>query len=95
MLFRSLPLCERYLNEVFIKGSFESFEEETLETVKCFFSNDLNVSETARQLFIHRNTLMYRLEKVKKLTGLDVRVFDQAIIFKLAMVIYRHMKYKE
>lgn len=90
-----LPLCERYLNEVFIKGSFESFEEETLETVKCFFSNDLNVSETARQLFIHRNTLMYRLEKVKKLTGLDVRVFDQAIIFKLAMVIYRHMKYKE
>ena len=90
-----LPLCERYLNEVFIKGSFASLEEETLETVKCFFSNDLNVSETARQLFIHRNTLMYRLEKIKRLTGLDIRIFDQAIIFKLAMVIYRHVKYKE
>ena len=90
-----LPLCERYLNEVFIRGSFASLEEETLETVKCFFSNDLNVSETARQLFIHRNTLMYRLEKIKRLTGLDIRIFDQAIIFKLAMVIYRHVKYKE
>lgn len=90
-----LPLCEKYLREVFVKGSFESLETETMETVNCFFKNNLNVSETARQLFIHRNTLMYRLEKVKKLTGLDLRIFDQAIIFKLAIVIYRHFKYKE
>ena len=70
-------------------------DEETLDTVNCFFENDLNVSETARQLFIHRNTLMYRLEKIRKLTGLDIRVFDEAIIFKLAMVIHRHVKHKE
>lgn len=89
-----LPLCEAYLKEVFVKGSFAALEEETLETVKYFFDNNLNVSETARQLYIHRNTLMYRLEKVKRLTGLDVRIFDHAIIFKLAMVIHRHMEYK-
>lgn len=82
------------MKEVFVKGSFETLEEETLETVKCFFDNNLNVSETARQLYIHRNTLMYRLEKVKKLTGLDVRIFDHAVIFKLAMVIHRHIRYK-
>ena len=90
-----LPLCEKYLNEVFLRGGFESLETETMDTVDCFFKNNLNVSETARQLFIHRNTLMYRLEKVKKLTGLDLRVFDHAIIFKLAVVIHRHLKYKE
>lgn len=90
-----VSLCESYLREVFIKGGFDSFEPETLETINCFFENNLNVSETARQLFIHRNTLMYRLKKVKKLTGLDIRVFDDAIIFKLAMVIYRHLEYKK
>ena len=90
-----LPLCERYLREVFIKGSFEQMEAETLDTIQCFFENNLNVSETARQLYIHRNTLMYRIEKVRKFTGLDVRNFDQAIIFKLAMVIHKHVKYKE
>ena len=70
-------------------------ESETLDTIQCFFDNNLNVSETARQLFIHRNTLMYRIEKVRKFTGLDVRNFDQAIVFKLAMVIHKHVKYKE
>lgn len=90
-----LPLCERYLKEVFIKGSFETMELETLDTIQCFFDNNLNVSETARQLFIHRNTLMYRIEKVRKFTGLDVRNFDQAIVFKLAMIIHKHVKYKE
>lgn len=90
-----LPLCEVYLREVFIKGGFDSLEAVTLETVKCFFGNSLNISETARQLYIHRNTLMYRLEKVKKLTGLDVRIFDHAIVFRLAMMIYRHVKFKE
>ena len=70
-------------------------ESETLDTIQCCFDNNLNVSETARQLFIHRNTLMYRIEKVRKFTGLDVRNFDQAIVFKLAMVIHKHVKYKE
>lgn len=90
-----LSLCESYLKEVFIKGSFETIELEVLDTVNCFFENNLNVSETARQMYVHRNTLMYRLEKIKKLTGLDVRVFDEAMIFKLAMVIYKHVKYKK
>lgn len=89
-----IPLCEVYLEEVFIKGGFKSLESETLETVKCFFENNLNVSETARKLFIHRNTLMYRLEKIKKLTGLDVRIFDHAIIFKIAMMIYVHIEHE-
>ena len=89
-----IPLCQSYLKEVFIKGGFDSLENETLETVNCFFANDLNVSETARKLFIHRNTLAYRLEKVRKLTGLDVRIFDHAIIFKIAMTIYIHMRCK-
>lgn len=90
-----LPVCKKYLEEVFIKGDFNSFEPETLETINIFFSNDLNVSETARQLFIHRNTLMYRLDKVKRLTGLDIKKFDQAIIFKLAMLVHKHLQHKE
>lgn len=90
-----IPLCQVYLEEVFIKGGFDSLDSETLETVKCFFDNNLNISETARKLFVHRNTLMYRLEKIKKLTGLDVRNFDHAIIFKIAMMIHIHMKEKE
>lgn len=89
-----IPLCKVYQEEVFIKGGFESLEKETLEIVKCFFENNLNVSETARKLYIHRNTLMYRLEKIKKLTGLDVHIFDHAIIFKIAMMIHIHIKYK-
>jgi len=88
-----LPICEIYLQDVFIKGSFESLDQATLEVVKCFFDNNLNVSETARQLFIHRNTLMYRLEKVRKLTGLDLKQFDHAIVFRLAMIVNDHVKH--
>ena len=78
-------LCETFLKEVFKKGSIESLDQETLFTIQKFFENNLNVSETSRKLFVHRNTLVYRLEKIKKLTGLDLREFDHAIIFKIAL----------
>ena len=73
-------------------GPEEKFEEEELTTVYTFFDNNLNISETARQLYVHRNTLVYRLEKIQKKTGLDVRVFDDALTFKIAMMVADHMK---
>ena len=81
-LIYQLPttLCKTYLNEVFKLGSIESLDQETLFTIQKFFENNLNVSETSRRLFVHRNTLVYRLEKIKKITGLDLREFDHAII---------------
>ena len=80
-------LCETFLKEVFKKGSIESLDQETLFTIQKFFENNLNVSETSRKLFVHRNTLVYRLEKIKKLTGLDLREFDHAIVFKIALMV--------
>lgn len=93
-LIHQLPvsLCEMFLQEVFNGDVFEQFDEETLVTVYKFFDNNLNVSETARQLYIHRNTLVYRLEKIQKSTGLDVRVFDDALTFKIAMMVASHIK---
>lgn len=93
-LIHQLPvsLCEMFLQEVFNGDAFEQFDEETLVTVYKFFDNNLNVSETARQLYIHRNTLVYRLEKIQKSTGLDVRVFDDALTFKIAMMVASHIK---
>ena len=85
-------LCEMFLKEVFENGPEEKFEEEELTTVYTFFDNNLNISETARQLYVHRNTLVYRLEKIQKKTGLDVRVFDDALTFKIAMMVADHMK---
>lgn len=84
-------LCEMFLNEVFKKGSIESLDEDTLETINKFFENNLNVSETSRKLYVHRNTLVYRLEKIKKITGLDLREFDHAIIFKVAMMVKMYL----
>ena len=78
-------LCETFLHEVFKRGSIESLDHETLFTIQRFFENNLNVSETSRKLFVHRNTLVYRLEKIKKFTGLDLREFDDAIVFKVAL----------
>lgn len=93
-LIHQLPvsLCNMFLKEVFGDSSEELFEEEILSTVKVFFENSLNVSETARKLYIHRNTLVYRLEKIQKMTGLDVRVFDDALTFKIAMMVATHME---
>jgi carbohydrate diacid regulator len=87
-----IKLCELFLKEVFKKGDIASLDDETILTINKFFENDLNVSETSRQLFVHRNTLVYRLEKIMKLTGLDLRKFDQAIVFKVAMMVYKYLE---
>ena len=94
-LIHQLPksLCEMFLQEVFGGNVMEHFEEEELATVYTFFDNNLNISETARQLYVHRNTLVYRLEKIQKKTGLDVRKFDDALMFKIAMMVESHMRY--
>lgn len=84
-------LCEMFLNEVFKKNPIETLDEDTLETINKFFENNLNVSETSRKLYVHRNTLVYRLEKIKKITGLDLREFDHAIVFKVAMMVKQYL----
>lgn len=84
-------LCEMYLKEVFKKNPIETLDQETLYTINKFFENNLNVSETSRKLFVHRNTLVYRLEKIKKLTGLDLREFDHAIVFKVALMVKKYL----
>ncbi|MBE6827372.1 MAG: PucR family transcriptional regulator [Ruminococcaceae bacterium] len=92
-LIYQLPttLCDMFLKEVFKKGSIDSLDQETLFTIQKFFENNLNVSETSRKLFVHRNTLVYRLEKIKKITGLDLREFDDAIIFKVALMVKKYL----
>ncbi len=87
-----IKLCELFLKEVFKKGDITTLDDETILTINKFFENDLNVSETSRQLFVHRNTLVYRLEKIYKLTGLDLRKFDQAIVFKVAMMVHKYLQ---
>lgn len=89
------PLCKMFINEVLNGLSMDQFDEETLTTVNKFFENNLNVSETSRQLYIHRNTLVYRLDKLQKMTGLDLRNFDDAIIFKIMLMVSKYMHYRE
>ena len=93
-LIYQLPttLCETFLREVFKRGSIDSLDQETLTTIQTFFENNFNVSETSNRLFIHRNTLVYRLEKIKKITGLDLREFDDAIVFKIALMVNQYLK---
>ena len=90
-----LPLCRMFIKEIFDGKSPDEFDEETLATINKFFENSLNVSETSRQLYIHRNTLVYRLDKLQKSTGLDLRVFEDAITFKIALMVVKYMKYME
>lgn len=90
-----IPLCKMFITEIFGGKSPDDFDEETLTTIMKFFENSLNVSETSRQLFIHRNTLVYRLDKLEKTTGLDLRVFEDAITFKIALMVVKYMKYME
>ena len=90
-----IPLCKMFIKEIFANKSPDDFDEETLTTINKFFENNLNVSETSRQLYIHRNTLVYRLDKLQKSTGLDLRVFEDAITFKIALMVVRYMKYME
>ena len=95
-LIYQLPttLCDMFLQEVFKKGSLESLDQETLMTIQAFFENNLNVSETSRKLFVHRNTLVYRLEKIRKITGLDLREFEHAITFKVALMVKKYLTSK-
>jgi carbohydrate diacid regulator len=92
-LIYQLPttLCKLFLEEVFQKGGFEALDKETMDTIQKFFENNLNISETSRQLYIHRNTLVYRLEKIQKTTGLDIKMFDDAIIFKVAVMVKKYL----
>ena len=94
-LIYQLPesLCRMFIREVFTKQQPDTFDEETLQTINMFFDNSLNVSETARQLFVHRNTLVYRLEKLDKSTGLDIRKFDDALTFKIALMVESYLHY--
>ena len=94
-LIYQLPanLCRIFIDEIFGESDPGEFDEEIVSTVNKFFENNLNVSETSRQLFVHRNTLVYRIEKLEKSTGLDVRTFDDALTFKIAMMVYNYMKY--
>ena len=96
-LIYQLPttLCEIFLSEIFKKSSIDRLDQETLSTINKFFENNLNVSETSRKLFVHRNTLVYRLEKIKKLTGLDLRQFDHAIVFKVALMVRKYLASRE
>ena len=90
-----IPLCKMFIKEIFEGKSPDEFDEETLTTINKLFENSLNVSETSRQLYIHRNTLVYRLDKLQKSTGLDLRVFEDAITFKIALMVVKYMKYME
>ena len=90
-----IPLCKMFIREIFEGKSPDDFDEETLTTINKFFENNLNVSETSRQLYIHRNTLVYRLDKLQKSTGLDLRVFEDAITFKIALMVVKYMNYME
>ncbi len=94
-LIYQLPanLCGIFINEIFGDNMPNDLDEETLNTLNKFFENNLNVSETSRQLFVHRNTLVYRIEKIQKSTGLDVRNFDDALTFKIALMVVNYMKY--
>lgn len=96
-LIYQLPvnLCRMYIHEIFGESIPEELDDETLITVEKFFENNLNVSETSRQLFIHRNTLVYRIEKLQKATGLDIRVFDDALTLKIALMVVNYMNYLE
>jgi len=86
-------LCKIFIEEIFGDNIPSDLDEETLNTLNKFFENNLNVSETSRQLFVHRNTLVYRIEKIQKSTGLDLRSFDDALTFKIALMVVNYMKY--
>lgn len=92
-LIYQLPskLCELFLDEIFKKESIDVLDDETIQTIYKFFENNLNVSETSRQLFVHRNTLVYRLDKIERLTGLDLRKFDDAVVFKVAILVNKYL----
>ncbi len=90
-----MSLCKMFIKEIFGDKLPDIFDDETLSTINKFFSNNLNVSETARQLYVHRNTLVYRLEKIQKASGLDIRSFEDAMTFKIALMVISLMNHLE
>lgn len=96
-LIYQLPvsICEMFIDEIFKEETLDSVDEETLITIRTFFENNLNLSETSRQLYVHRNTLVYRFEKLQKKFGLDIRTFEDALTFKLAMMVVDYIKYSK
>ena len=96
-LIYQLPveICEMFIDEYFKEETLDSIDEETLTTIRTFFENNLNLSETSRQLYVHRNTLVYRFEKLQKKFGLDIRTFEDALTFKLAMMVVDYVKYSK
>ena len=84
-----------FIKEIFDGQMPSDFDDETIVTINKFFENNLNVSETSRQLYIHRNTLVYRLDKIQKMTNLDLRTFEDAITFKMALMVVKYMDYVE
>ena len=90
-----MSLCEMFIREVFGEDIPKIFTEENVVTIQKFFENNLNISETARQLYVHRNTLVYRLERLENAIGLDIRRFDDAMTFKIAMMVLSHMSYQQ
>ena len=96
-LIYQLPvsICEMFINEIFKDEPLESIDEETFHLIRTFFENNLNLSETSRQLYVHRNTLVYRFEKLQKKFGLDIRTFEDALTFKLAMMVADYINYSK
>ena len=94
-LIYQLPvnLCKIFIEEIFGDNVPTDLDEETLNTLNKFFENNLNISETARQLYVHRNTLVYRIERIQESTGLNLRSFDDALTFKIALMVANYMKY--
>ena len=94
-LIYQLPanLCRMFIQEIFGENMPYDLDEETLNTINKFFENNMNVSETSRQLFVHRNTLVYRIERIQESTGLDLRCFDDALTFKIALMVVNYIKY--
>jgi len=90
-----ISLCEMFLKEVFGEKIPDIFDEETTITINKFFENNLNISETARQLYVHRNTLVYRLERIEKILGMDIRTFEDAMLFKIALMVISNMNYQK
>ena len=89
-----MPICEKFIKETFQGESLDSLDDETYTIIRTFFENDLNLSETARQLYVHRNTLVYRFEKIQKKYGLDLRTFKDALTFQLAMMVNNYIEYR-
>lgn len=90
-----MPLCRQFLGEVFAQADPGAFDEEALTTIRQFFEDSLNVAETARHLYIHRNTLVYRLDKIQKGLGLNIRNFDDAMMLRLGLMVYEYVREKE